>query len=210
MAALMSSSTDARSNTDARYGVSVLAAIAPGPLRDSSNRAGSPPFHIQQFEICEVADPLRSPAFVTGLVLGADQTERTAAPFRLHVDVAACVADRGLDMAALRFFGLEDPSRIHGIREEPAQSGAVSARAGQRIGAPPIPRGIQRPRDPGFEMRDAGRAEPPHRARSAQPEQLADRRNKDRVEIVRRGPSRMWDAARSASVASMLVRPMNR
>src|ERR1019366_2789783 len=133
MAALMSSSTDARSNTDARYGVSVLAAIAPGPLRDSSHRAGSRAFLIQAFEIRQVDDALRSPAFETGLVLGADQTERTAAPLRHHVDVAACVVDRGLDMAALRFFGLEDPSRIHGIREEPAQSGAVAARAGQRI-----------------------------------------------------------------------------
>ena len=112
----------------------------------------------QPLQVRQVALALLSPAFVAGLVLGADETEGPALAFRRHIDITPRGADRVFHMHPDPFPRPEHPGRAFGIGEVLAQSGAMGAGAAQNTGSGPVPWGFERFRDTGREVGGAGQA----------------------------------------------------
>jgi hypothetical protein len=134
---------------------------------------------------------LLSPAFIAGLILGADEAVGPAAPFGRHADVAMGATDCHLDMTAFSLVGPENPPLIVGICEEAAQFFAMRAFTADSAGPDPVPRRLEGLRDPILQMRDAGQTQSLDRGRPtilSWPEQIANGRHQNFVETICRGP----------------------
>src|SRR5260370_5641440 len=117
-----------------------------------SLRRASASMLLETSQIFDILLPLPRSAFVTGLVLGTSQAMRTATAKRRGIQVAAAVADRILDVAAVLLERFQAPRLAGGIGEERAEFGAILTSAGKRGGPRPIAERRKRFSDAGTQM----------------------------------------------------------
>ena len=110
--------------------------------------AGGDPVRSKPIEVFKIGFPLPRPPIITGLVLGADKSMRTAAFLRSQIEIAAVLPDHFLQMAAFSLRRFERPGSAAGIGKEGVEFLAVLAAAGNHAAAPPIRGRLQDEPDP--------------------------------------------------------------
>jgi hypothetical protein len=117
----------------------------------------------QALAVIEILGPLRDAAIETGLILGAHQRVGAAATVGFAGDIAVVAANRILDVATLRFSGLEGPGPAQRVGEEGREFPAVRAATIDPAVASEIGGRHQRFGDASLEMLEAGGAQAPGR-----------------------------------------------
>jgi hypothetical protein len=136
-----------------------------GELWVGSDLSSSP---TQPLEVGQITLPLGSHAFVTGLVLCADQAIRPASTFCYRINITACGANGTFNVAAVTLIGSKHPARGLPISEEATEFGTMRAFAAQRAGSLPVTRGFQWFAHSGVEVRDTSNAKPLHSGHAGQ------------------------------------------